>query len=400
MTFRGFAGQQVRVHHELRRSFGTLQDGKAPTWGGSVLNAVRAMTRAPLGTGGAPTFDQAGHESLMLMAREIGRELQSDGMLIAWQDSGRDAVRLFADDVWDAEAGAERDILERASRTGGARTALARSEWHALDGEGETGVLTTSIPADGGTVTLATLFRRLGASTKSRASEALARLLPLVQPFFALWTTRLRAAGRLKALTAAINRSDVGVLIVDVHGRLTFANEAAEALIARNDGLRRKGDLIAATTLSDTLRLQAAIEHVVSPASGKARTARAPVIALSRASGRQLMAAVVPLDGETAHDDDAAIIYVFDPGQELRLLLEPVCQLYGLSPVETRLTCLLADGLSLAEAARATRVQELTARSYLKQVFLKTSTKRQGELVGLMLKSAVRIAPDCRTTLV
>lgn len=363
------------------------------------MTALHATLRAPVGSD-SPAFDHASRESLLLMAREIGRELQSDGMLIAWQGAGHEAVRLFADDSWDAEAATERDVLERASQPRGHRSSEARLEWHALNGDSETGVLTTSIPADGGMVTLATLFRRLGASTKSRASEAVARLLPLVQPFFAIWTTRLRSAGRLKALTAAVNRSDVGVLIVDVHGRLTFANEAAEALIARNDGLRRKGDLIAATKLVDTLRLQAAIEHVVSPFGGKARAERAPVVALPRASGRQLMAAVVPLDGETAHDDDAAIIYVFDPGQDLRLLLEPVCQLYGLSPVETRLTCLLADGLSLADAAQATRVQELTARSYLKQVFLKTNTKRQGELVGLMLKSAVRIAPDCRTALV
>ena len=75
-------------------------------------------------------------------------------------------------------------------------------------------------------------------------------------------------------------------------------------------------------------------------------------------------------------------------------LVEPACKLYALTPVETRLACLLARGVSLAEAAEAMHVREQTARSYLKQIFLKTETKRQAELVWLMLKSSVRTVSD------
>jgi DNA-binding CsgD family transcriptional regulator len=45
-------------------------------------------------------------------------------------------------------------------------------------------------------------------------------------------------------------------------------------------------------------------------------------------------------------------------------------------------------------------VTEQTARSYLKQIFVKTETNRQAELVRLMLTSSVRTAPHSRASFV
>lgn len=110
------------------------------------------------------------------------------------------------------------------------------------------------------------------------------------------------------------------------------------------------------------------------------------------------MAAVVPTGRPS--EVSAAVIYVFDPSQNLHPLVEPVCAFYRLTAVEAKLACLLADGMSLADAAEAIAVRGQTARSYLKQIFLKTDTKRQAELVWLMLRSAVRTAPAARAGLV
>ena len=59
---------------------------------------------------------------------------------------------------------------------------------------------------------------------------------------------------------------------------------------------------------------------------------------------------------------------------------------------------MLANGNSLVDSAKAMHVTEQTARSYLKQIFVKTETNRQAELVRLMLTSSVRTAPRSRAT--
>ena len=89
----------------------------------------------------------------------------------------------------------------------------------------------------------------------------------------------------------------------------------------------------------------------------------------------------------------AAIVYVVDPELDTDQLLVPICKMYQLTPVETKLVCRLVAGNSLAEAAKTMHVKEQTARSCLKQVFAKTETNRQAELVRVMLSNVVRTTP-------
>lgn len=330
---------------------------------------------------------------------EIQRLQAADEVLVAWHDAGATPVFLFGDGSAQARSDVEREMVACASEVA-ATGSTARSEWRDLQGVDAGLLLTTTMPAQGGVVTLTSLFRRMGAKTRLEARDALTRLLPLVQPLFWMWGLRRRLVARLRGLTVAVNNTGIGIMLVDRQGQAVFANAAAEAMLDDKDGLRLNGAMVGGGKLADTMRLRAAIEHVIEadqPWTGGV----SPVVALSRRDRRPLLAAVVRADGPPAdHGAPAAVLYLFDPEQDLCRLIEPACKLYKLSPVETRLTCLLADGVSLAEAAERMHVREQTARSYLKQIFGKTGTSRQAELVWLMLKSSVRTAPGCRTEFV
>ena len=65
--------------------------------------------------------------------------------------------------------------------------------------------------------------------------------------------------------------------------------------------------------------------------------------------------------------------------------------LYQLTAAEAELVRLLSQGFSLDEAARERGVTINTARSQLKQVFSKTDTRRQGELMRLVLTGVASI---------
>ena len=58
---------------------------------------------------------------------------------------------------------------------------------------------------------------------------------------------------------------------------------------------------------------------------------------------------------------------------------------FGLSKAEARLALYLTAGASLASMAEAFDVKLTTIRSQLQQVFSKTGTSRQAELVALLL---------------
>ena len=336
-------------------------------------------------------LDDDSYVPLANMAHEISRQLGGDAVLVTWHEDAAEPRHLFADGASEALLSEPGDVVATGTVAGRAAGSVAKSQWRTLADLPHSGVLTTTIPDARGVLTIATLFKRMGNATRMRAGEAAARLLPFVQPFFRTWLSRLNAVATVRALTSVVNGSDVGVLLLDRAGQLIFANTAAEALLASGNGLRRKGAMVVAGSLTDTLRLHAAIEHAVSTGSGRSQAPGHPIVALGRREGRPLMAAVVPSDDvEAASAECAAVVYVVDPDQDLKTLIEPICTFYRLSPKETRLACALARGSSLAEAAAELHLREQTARTYLKQIFFKTETNRQVELVRLLLLSAVR----------
>lgn len=58
---------------------------------------------------------------------------------------------------------------------------------------------------------------------------------------------------------------------------------------------------------------------------------------------------------------------------------------FGLSPAESRIAAMLAEGLSLKQIARVNGTQHETVRKQLRAIYQKTATNRQPELIRLLL---------------
>lgn len=72
----------------------------------------------------------------------------------------------------------------------------------------------------------------------------------------------------------------------------------------------------------------------------------------------------------------------------------PLMKLLGLTSTEAALALRLAQGNSLVEAAQALSLTEQTVRTYSKQIFAKTGTRGQADLVRLVLSSVARLGAD------
>jgi DNA-binding CsgD family transcriptional regulator len=98
-------------------------------------------------------------------------------------------------------------------------------------------------------------------------------------------------------------------------------------------------------------------------------------------TSRSMLAAPSGAASPSQPDPDAACAPDFATlPEDVRLRAE-----FGLTKAEARLALRLAEGSSLASAARAFNVKLTTIRSQLQQVFSKTGTARQTELMAMLL---------------
>lgn len=254
-----------------------------------------------------------------------------------------------------------------------------------------------ALPSDGREQVVAAFEYRCASRTAEAAAAAMAeRLAFVLEGYFRLWRRHCADQRQIRGLTAALDLNGLAIIVLDTLGEIAFTNRAATAMLDRADGLRRRGRSVAASDLNGAMRLQVAMHHVIADVAAGTSGRRAPVLKIARpGGGRPLLCAVLPVCVAPNEPTDAAIVlYLLDPDADLARLVLPLCKLYGLSPVECRLVIALAGSATLAEAARTMRVKEQTARAYLKQVFLKTATHRQADLVGLMLTSMIHVSND------
>lgn len=232
-------------------------------------------------------------------------------------------------------------------------------------------------------------------SSLSLLQEMIAsRLEPVLARYVRLWWLHRTERRRANVFQRTIDRSDLGIVLLDRRARLRYANQSAERMLAEGDGLRHAGDGVTAVRDLDHQRLQRAVQQAI------ARNRAAPnfelgmtsaLLTIGRGAKRALIVSVMPVDRHAIDlEDAAAVLYVLDPEHDLAGLLAPAFRIYGLTLSESRLVARLVSGADLADAAASMNLAVHTARSYLKQVFVKTATNRQAELVRVMCGSAAR----------
>jgi DNA-binding CsgD family transcriptional regulator len=205
-----------------------------------------------------------------------------------------------------------------------------------------------------------------------------------------------RSAALSGAACAILDRLEIGLILVDEDMRTFFVNARAETIARAQDGLVLRKSGLAAGRLDETRALHRAVaaalalQEADAGAETVARSGETMSLCLGRRLGAPLIATVVPIApqqfGLTTSAGRLAGIFIVEPERPPRINVARLAEAYGLARREADLAAALARGIDLAEAAASLGIGIGTARGYLKRVLEKTETRRQAELVALILR--------------
>lgn len=185
---------------------------------------------------------------------------------------------------------------------------------------------------------------------------------------------------------AALNRLSLAVIVLDASARVLLTNNAGAGLLSVGDGLTLSaGEVCRASDPQQTAELH----RLVKAAAGRDGAALGDgMLALARRSlGRPLNVAITAVEEAAGAGKALAVLFVSDPETLQPPPATAIARLFDLTGAESRLVHALALGDRLEDAAKRSGVTLSTARTYLKQVFSKTETSRQSELIRLVLTS-------------
>lgn len=246
---------------------------------------------------------------------------------------------------------------------------------------------------NGRSIASVVVHRAQGEPEFSVEQRALAnRLVPHLARAMTMSRTLLTVAQQRLALAEVVDRLPDGIILLSETGEVVFASRSAMRILTRCDGLSIIDGMLRAEDKAADRTLQEHIAEVVAPAPAAGGGAGLVAPRTSRTDAYP-MAISRLLPGRSIRDAVASVI-VGDPGAPTAPAVELLQSLHDLTPAEADLVSHLASGHSLEDAARARGVSINTARSQIKQVFHKTGTRRQGDLVQLVLRCFMPMARE------
>jgi DNA-binding CsgD family transcriptional regulator len=199
----------------------------------------------------------------------------------------------------------------------------------------------------------------------------------------------------LGLLDLLVQDSPIGIIVIERSSRVVFANPRGLKILERNDGLSLAGGALCEHD-SQVLepRLKALLRGETSPAGEFS-----PPFHLPRPSGRRpyeiTLRVANPGEGAGALPSPRQVaIYVRDPERGVPIDVESLRKRYLLTPAEARTLAALVRGGTLQQNSLLLKLRPMTIRGYIKQIFAKTMTHSQLDLLRLVLIGTSSMVDD------
>lgn len=206
---------------------------------------------------------------------------------------------------------------------------------------------------------------------------------------------RLGSLGTLQRCTTdRLDANPAAVLFLDDRQRVVYANHVADRLRSNGDGILLGQAGISLLHRPDNDRLQALIARALAPVIMPGTDPDAAMRAARPSGRRAYLILVTPISRRhpaLSAVHPAVSLVITDPGKQRLLPVRRLQEMFGLTEAEARLAALLATGADLQSAAAKLHIGYGTARARLAEIFQKTETHRQGELIQLLLTTLANV---------
>lgn len=214
--------------------------------------------------------------------------------------------------------------------------------------------------------------------------EALSILAPHLQQALRLSLTLRQSERHNQELTAVLEHADDASALLGAGGAVRFMNGAMRRLLVPGSPLT----VVRRQLRPSSLRARRAFARALSGMAHWRDGRLAPVSATIPLDEGPVPGRLLTLTPIPSADDPATCLIVarvIDQAVAAERRTAARLQAVGLTPTEARIATLLAAGRDVRDIAAVVHAQESTVRWHLKQVFAKTGTRTQAQLVVFVL---------------
>ena len=228
--------------------------------------------------------------------------------------------------------------------------------------------------------------------------EMIQRLLPHIRQYVTVRQALAGANALGASLAGLLENTGPGVIQLDWRGRIVETNDRARDLLQAGDGLYDSKGLLSALTSADDDGLQDLLARALPPFGQPGGSGSMTV---SRPSGLPPLVLHVNPVGRREMEfrtwPVAALVLVVDPASEPRIDPDLVANGLGLTPTESRVAVMMAEGRTVQEVAATIGREVTTIRWHVRHIFNKLDINRQTELVRRVLSMGGAVDVGRRT---
>lgn len=197
-----------------------------------------------------------------------------------------------------------------------------------------------------------------------------------------------------EALSSTLDQFDGGFIIADPAGKIIHANRAAQEMMNAGWPIRSKGGSVHASSQKATDALLDALKDAADLARHSASHNISLDVCLADAASPEgaAIATLKPLGHAKRGESECAVaLFVTRILRSADSTVSGISQCFSLTPAETRTLHHLVAGETLAEASRALALSENTVKTHLQNIFAKTRSSRQAQLIRLVSNLTPRL---------